>query len=204
MRKSTIKSIAAIALTGAGSLLIVGFQAPDTPIQATTTATSTTAATTTTGTGTTTSTTTSGTTATSGTTSTSTATAGTTSTATAMPAATATTTPTTSSTTQVAAATTYADGTWTGAAVQEPWGTFQVQAVVSGGQITSVVVVSSPQDGHSSRINSQAIPVLTEAAIASQGASIDMISGATWTSQSYATSLQAALDQAMAATQTAG
>lgn len=93
----------------------------------------------------------------------------------------------------------YADGTWLGAAVAEPWGTFQVQAVVSGGQLTDVVVVSAPGDGHSSRINSSSIPVLTSQALAAQSASVDAISGATWTSQSYATSLQAALDDAAAA-----
>lgn len=69
--------------------------------------------------------------------------------------------------------------------------------------MTDVVVVSAPQDGHSSRINSQAVPTLTQSAIAAQSAEIDMISGATWTSQSYATSLQAALDQAKAAAETA-
>jgi uncharacterized protein with FMN-binding domain len=106
--------------------------------------------------------------------------------------------------TTTASATQYADGTWTGTAVSEPWGTFQVQAVVSGGTITNVVVVASPQDGHSSRINSQAIPVLTQAVIAAQGAEVDAVSGATWTSQSYLTSLQAALDQAAAAVQTVG
>ena len=189
MRSSTIKSIAAIVLTGAGTAVVVGFRPPDTPVvAATTTVTTATSA----GTGTT-------GTASSGTT------AGTTSTATASAAATApaaTTAPATSTTTSATGAT-YADGTWTGAAVQEPWGTFQVQAVVSGGRITDVVLVSSPQDGHSSRINSQAVPILTQSVVAAQSASVDMVSGATWTSQSYATSLQAALDEARAAAQAA-
>lgn len=163
MRTSTVKSLAALALTGAGSALIIGFQVPDTPVVAATSATI--------------------------------------SSATASTAA-ATAAPSTS-TTAVASAATYADGTWTGQAVQEPWGTFQVQAIVSGGRVTDVVIVSSPQDDHSSRINSQAIPLLTQAAVAAQSADVDMISGATWTSQSYATSLQAALDQAKSAAQTA-
>ena len=66
------------------------------------------------------------------------------------------------------------------------------------------MLVSSPSDNHSRRINSQAVPILTQAAIAAQSANIDMVSGATWTSESYATSLQAALDLAKAAVQSAG
>jgi uncharacterized protein with FMN-binding domain len=38
--------------------------------------------------------------------------------------------------------------------------------------------------------------MLTQSTLASQGTSVDMVSGATWTSDSYATSLQAALDKA--------
>lgn len=98
----------------------------------------------------------------------------------------------------------YADGTWTGTAMEEPWGTFQVQAVIDGGRLADVVVVSEPGDRHSRRINAQAVPWLTEAAIAAQGTAIDMISGATWTSESYLTSLQAALDAAHAAVDTTG
>lgn len=202
MRKSTLKSIAAIALTGAGSALVVGFQVAPAPVTATTTV-----ATTATTSATTTSATTSGSTWTSAATSTTAAATATptttTTTTTAAAAATPAATTSTATTMTTAVAATYADGTWTGAAVAEPWGTFQVEVVVSGGQITGVNVVSSPQDGHSSRINSSAIPTLTQATVASQSAAVDLISGATWTSQSYATSLQAALDDAKAAAQTA-
>jgi uncharacterized protein with FMN-binding domain len=93
----------------------------------------------------------------------------------------------------------YADGTWTGAAVSEPWGAFQVRVVIRGGSITDVAVVEAPSDRHSRGINSQAVPLLTESTIASQGASVDMVSGATWTSDSYARSLQSALDEAATA-----
>ena len=185
------KPLTALALTGLGTALVVGFQVPETTLATPVATTST---------DTTTSTTVSGTTSTSTATASpsTTATSGTAST-TESPAATEATT--TSVTTATAA--TYADGTYTGTAVDEPWGTFQVQAVISGGQLTDVVIVTAPQDHHSSRINDQAIPVLTEAAIASQGADVDLISGATWTSQSYATSLQGALDEARAAAEAA-
>ena len=68
--------------------------------------------------------------------------------------------------------------------------------MVSGGKITSANVVESPGDRHSSRINNVAVPLLNESTLAKQSANIDMVSGATWTSDSYATSLQAALDKA--------
>jgi uncharacterized protein with FMN-binding domain len=184
-----LKPATALALTGIGTALVVGFQVPATPT--TTTSTSVGAATTTS-----TSTGTSTTTATASAAPTSTASTSTAQ-ASAAPMATSGTTVTTATAAQ------YADGTYTGAAVAEPWGTFLVQAVVSGGQLTDVVIVSAPQDNHSSRINGTAIPVLTEAAIASQSASLDVISGATWTSQSYMTSLQAALDAAQAAAEQA-
>jgi uncharacterized protein with FMN-binding domain len=93
----------------------------------------------------------------------------------------------------------YADGTWTGAAIQEPWGTFEVQVVIADGRISSVNLVESPSDRHSTSINDVAVPLLTQSAIATQSASVDTVSGATWTSESYAESLQAALDAARAA-----
>ena len=80
--------------------------------------------------------------------------------------------------------------------MSEPWGDFQVQVVISNGAIKTVSVVESPSDRHSSRINSQAVPLLTASVMASQGTSVDMVSGATWTSQSYSESLQSALDAA--------
>ncbi len=119
------------------------------------------------------------------------------------PSTAATAAPSTSATTPTTTTATWTDGTYTGSAVREPWGTFQVKATISGGQLVSVSVVASPSDGHSSRINSAAIPALTQSAIAAQSAEIDAVSGATWTSQSYATSLQAALDAART-TQAAG
>ena len=41
-----------------------------------------------------------------------------------------------------------------------------------------------------------AVPLLNESTLAKQSANVDMVSGATWTSDSYTTSLQAALDKA--------
>jgi uncharacterized protein with FMN-binding domain len=93
----------------------------------------------------------------------------------------------------------YADGTYQGAPVGEPWGTFEVEAIIKGGQLVDVKLVSEPGDRHSSQINNIAVPMLTQSALAAQSANVDLVSGATWTSESYAESLQSALDAAHAA-----
>ena len=93
----------------------------------------------------------------------------------------------------------YADGTFRGAAIGEPWGTFEVEAIIKGGQLVDVKLLAEPNDRHSSQINNIAVPMLTESALAVQSANIDLVSGATWTSESYAESLQSALDAAHAA-----
>jgi uncharacterized protein with FMN-binding domain len=115
--------------------------------------------------------------------------------------ATATPAPTqdTSGATTNGSAAQYADGTYKGAAVGEPWGTFEVEAIIKSGQLVDVKLVAEPGDRHSSQINNIAVPMLTQSAIANQSANIDLVSGATWTSESYAESLQSALDAAHAA-----
>ncbi len=49
---------------------------------------------------------------------------------------------------------------------------------------------------HSQRLSQEAAPILRTEAISTQSARIDVVSGATFTSESYAQSLQSALDQA--------
>ncbi len=110
--------------------------------------------------------------------------------ATATPAPTQGTTDTTSG---------YADGTVTGDVVSTRFGDVQVQVTISGGQVTEVTALSLPsRDGHSRRISQAAEPILREEALTAQTASIDLLSGATYTSEAYAESLQSALDQAAA------
>ena len=76
----------------------------------------------------------------------------------------------------------------------------QVQIVVTGGAVTDVQVLSFPDgDRRSESINERALPELTADALAEQTADIDSVSGATYTWQSYSTSLQSALDAASAA-----
>jgi uncharacterized protein with FMN-binding domain len=51
-------------------------------------------------------------------------------------------------------------------------------------------------NGKDQQINARALPILVSEALEAQSASIDMVSGATVTSEGYVQSLQAALDAA--------
>jgi uncharacterized protein with FMN-binding domain len=73
----------------------------------------------------------------------------------------------------------------------------QVQLTVAGGVITDVTVVEYPSgNGKDQQINARALPVLVQETLDAQSARIDMVSGATVTSEGYLESLQGALDQA--------
>ena len=67
---------------------------------------------------------------------------------------------------------------------------------VSGGKITSVQVVQQPEGNRrDEEINASAVPTLVQETLDAQSAKIDMVSGATVTSDGYLQSLQSALDQ---------
>jgi FMN-binding domain len=87
--------------------------------------------------------------------------------------------------------------TVTGMAANTIYGPVQVQIMVRGGKVTAAKAVEYPQGTpRDSQINAYAIPVLDREAASVGSAKIDMVSGATYTSQGYLTSLQNALDQA--------
>ena len=91
------------------------------------------------------------------------------------------------------------DGTYTGTNETTRFGDVQVAITVSGGAITDVTTpVLSGNEGRSDQINNQAAPILRSEALAAQSAQIDSVSGATYTSGAYISSLQSALDQAKA------
>ncbi|MBS1674291.1 MAG: FMN-binding protein [Actinobacteria bacterium] len=91
------------------------------------------------------------------------------------------------------------DGSFTGQAIDTRYGAVQVQITVSGGAITDVSVPQYPNtERRDQQINAQAIPVLIDETKNAQSAQIDMISGATFTSDGYQRSLQSAIDQAKA------
>lgn len=96
-----------------------------------------------------------------------------------------------------ASATGLADGTFTGQPADTRYGAVQVAITVSGGRITDVQVPQSPsQNRRDTQINGQALPVLVSETTDAQSANIQMVSGATYTSDGYVQSLQSALDQA--------
>lgn len=64
------------------------------------------------------------------------------------------------------------------------------------GHITDLQMASlNETDARSVFIDDQAIPTLRQQVLAAQSANIDGVSGATFTSQAYAQSVQSALDQ---------
>ena len=89
-----------------------------------------------------------------------------------------------------------ASGTFTGQDISMPYGDVQVQITVKNGRITAVTPLVMPQGGHSGRIASYAAPILQSEALQAQSANINIVSGATYTSEAYAMSLQSALDVA--------
>jgi uncharacterized protein with FMN-binding domain len=100
--------------------------------------------------------------------------------------------------TQTAApATRKASGTFTGRDVSTQFGDVQVQIVMRRGRIVDLGAVRLPNDRPRSLfISQQASPILRSEVLAAQSARIDLLSGATFTSDAWATSVQSALDQA--------
>jgi uncharacterized protein with FMN-binding domain len=90
-----------------------------------------------------------------------------------------------------------AASTVTGAVAQTRWGPVQIRLTIAGGKITKVGVLQYP-NGNSLdlQIANYAFPRLIQQTISTQGAHVDMVSGATYTSTGYLQSLQSALDQA--------
>ncbi|MEU7019098.1 FMN-binding protein [Streptomyces sp. NPDC046203] len=96
-----------------------------------------------------------------------------------------------------------ASGTYTGESVETRYGPVQVRITVSGGRITEATAVRTPFANERDRETAgYAVPVLTSETLAAQSASIDAVSGATYTSEGYTRSLQSALDQARTRTRT--
>ena len=94
--------------------------------------------------------------------------------------------------------TTTAAGTRTalGADVQYRYGELELQVTATGGRITNVQpAIDTAFDPRSSQVNSYAEPLLQSQTLQAQSANINGVSGATFTSQAYVQSLQAALDK---------
>ncbi|MCW2620457.1 MAG: FMN-binding protein [Frankiales bacterium] len=84
-----------------------------------------------------------------------------------------------------------------GTAVDTRYGLVQVQISVRGSTIVAARAIDYPQgSGRDREINTRAVPVLQQETLAAQSSRVDAVSGATYTSQGYRESLQAALDAA--------
>ena len=91
---------------------------------------------------------------------------------------------------------TAADGTYTGDVVDvgHGYGNVQVEITVTGGRIVDVTALETPQnDRRSAQISSVAIPYLVDEALTAQSADVAGVSGATYTSVGFASSLKSAL-----------
>ena len=84
-----------------------------------------------------------------------------------------------------------------GAIADTMYGPVQVQITMRGNRIVRAHAIGYPQGGgRDLEINSRAIPQLDQETVRAQSARIDTVSGATYTSEGYRTSLQSALDAA--------
>lgn len=87
--------------------------------------------------------------------------------------------------------------TATGRVVTTPFSVIAVRVTLTGGELTRVATVALSGDGARTKaINDRAEPILRESALRAGSADIDVVSGATYTSESYIDSLQSAIDRA--------
>lgn len=93
----------------------------------------------------------------------------------------------------------YKDGSYTGSTADAQWGVIQVKAIIQNGKVTDVQFLQYPSDRQRSvEINSYADPQLTSEAIQAQSAQVDVVTGATDSSDAFMQSLGDALSQAQA------
>jgi uncharacterized protein with FMN-binding domain len=90
----------------------------------------------------------------------------------------------------------YHTGVATGALAQTDYGAVQVRVTVTGGRIVKVTALRLPHGNQMDvQLSKPAARMLERRVISAQSASVDMVSGATYTSQGYLSSLQSALDR---------
>jgi len=88
------------------------------------------------------------------------------------------------------------NGTYPGSSITHKYGTLKVTITVAGGKISAITESYTTSLRVSEEINRDALPKLRQQALVAQSARIDTVSGATYTSNAYRTSLQAAIDRA--------
>jgi uncharacterized protein with FMN-binding domain len=91
------------------------------------------------------------------------------------------------------------DGTYAGPVVDAYYGLMQIEAVIQNGRLVTIHVLQYPSDRRTSIfINRQALPMLRDEVISAQSANVDIITGATLSSEAFIQSLGAALVKARA------
>ncbi|GAA4362944.1 hypothetical protein GCM10023166_05800 [Paeniglutamicibacter cryotolerans] len=90
-----------------------------------------------------------------------------------------------------------ASGSYAGLTESTQYGNVQVRITVVAGKVTDVAALQlTDRDTRSVSISNQAAPILRQEILRAQKASVQTVSGATYTSDAYLSSLQSALDQA--------
>lgn len=91
----------------------------------------------------------------------------------------------------------FKDGTYTGPVADAFYGMLQVTAVVQRGRIVNVAFPQYPDaPGNTSAVSHESLPILAQEAITAQSAHVNVVSGATQTSEAFQQSLASALAQA--------
>ena len=84
-----------------------------------------------------------------------------------------------------------------GPAMTTPFSAIQVRALFTGRRLTGIETVLLSGDGpHTEALNARAEPILRESALEAGSADVDVVSGATSTSEIWLDSLQGAIDKA--------
>jgi uncharacterized protein with FMN-binding domain len=88
--------------------------------------------------------------------------------------------------------------TVTGHVAETAYGPVQIQLIVQSGKIVKVAVLQQPSNtSHDIQIGEFAFPRLISETLAAQDAKIDAVSGASYTSAGYISSLQSAVDHGL-------
>lgn len=83
-----------------------------------------------------------------------------------------------------------------GPVVTEQYGAVQATITVRNGRISDVAITAPQDNPRSASINSQAVPILRSETLTAQSATVNTVSGATFTSNAYVQSLQGAIAKA--------
>jgi uncharacterized protein with FMN-binding domain len=91
----------------------------------------------------------------------------------------------------------FKDGTYTGPVTDAIYGKIQVVAVITNSQLSDVQIPVYPNSpGHTTEVSNESLPVLKQEAISIQSGNVNIVSGATQTSEAFQQSLSAALAMA--------